>query len=329
MRRAFTLIELLVVIAIIAILAAILFPVFAQAKVAAKKTQCLSNYKQTGTSSMIYITDYDDTFPLTGIFDSTTNTWRGTYGGGPISSAGIPAGWTTTGGRNVNPRLSDDQAYCLNSIQPYMKNTQLYEAPGQQDLATGWAQNPGAPGPAKVNMSPNGYLHAYSQTAIAQVSKLPLFWQAHFRANRIGAGYSAPMMECGTSPVCRWSPNGYPGSNIGTGYTYNWYVPTLTPSILNASVYGKSTLYVASDSSARTYNWGGLPTWPAYAVLNVNVNPFSSSDPTGSDKDSPYWITDCVAPGGTKGGGAIFSAGYMRPDSEYSYTTAQCDHGGG
>lgn len=59
-NKAFTLIELLVVIAIIAILAAILFPVFAQAKAAAKKTSDLSNVKQLGTSANIYATDYDD-----------------------------------------------------------------------------------------------------------------------------------------------------------------------------------------------------------------------------------------------------------------------------
>lgn len=60
MKRAFTLIELLVVIAIIAILAAILFPVFAQAKEAAKKTQCLSNTKQIGLAMMQYFADHDD-----------------------------------------------------------------------------------------------------------------------------------------------------------------------------------------------------------------------------------------------------------------------------
>jgi len=63
MKKAFTLIELLVVITIIAILAAILFPVFARAKAAAKQTVCISNLKQIGTAMTLYMGDNDDIFP--------------------------------------------------------------------------------------------------------------------------------------------------------------------------------------------------------------------------------------------------------------------------
>ena len=73
MKKAFTLIELLVVIAIIAILAAILFPVFAQAKAAAKKTQCLANLKQLGFAFALYQGDYEDAYPSTG----ETGLWQG------------------------------------------------------------------------------------------------------------------------------------------------------------------------------------------------------------------------------------------------------------
>jgi prepilin-type N-terminal cleavage/methylation domain-containing protein len=61
-HSAFTLIELLVVIAIIAILAAILFPVFAQARESARMTSCLSNLKQIGLAMTMYAQDYDERF---------------------------------------------------------------------------------------------------------------------------------------------------------------------------------------------------------------------------------------------------------------------------
>ena len=62
-QKAFTLIELLVVIAIIAILAAILFPVFAQAREKARAVSCLSNLKQIGLACMMYVQDYEETYP--------------------------------------------------------------------------------------------------------------------------------------------------------------------------------------------------------------------------------------------------------------------------
>lgn len=72
-KTAFTLIELLVVIAIIAILAAILFPVFAQAKAAAKKTAALSNVKQNATAVLLYNGDYDGTFAQSAYAIGTPN----------------------------------------------------------------------------------------------------------------------------------------------------------------------------------------------------------------------------------------------------------------
>ena len=70
-RRAFTLIELLVVIAIIAILAAILFPVFAQAREKARQTSCLSNLKQYALANLMYVQDYDETFPFSANMNGT------------------------------------------------------------------------------------------------------------------------------------------------------------------------------------------------------------------------------------------------------------------
>lgn len=74
-RRAFTLIELLVVIAIIAILASILFPVFAKARSQARKTVCLSNLKQLALGTMMYVQDYDETFPFRNSSLGADYTW--------------------------------------------------------------------------------------------------------------------------------------------------------------------------------------------------------------------------------------------------------------
>jgi prepilin-type N-terminal cleavage/methylation domain-containing protein/prepilin-type processing-associated H-X9-DG protein len=77
MKKAFTLIELLVVIAIIAILAAILFPVFAQAREKARQTSCLSNQKQMGIAVMMYAQDYDETMPQAYYYNNDSNATAG------------------------------------------------------------------------------------------------------------------------------------------------------------------------------------------------------------------------------------------------------------
>jgi prepilin-type N-terminal cleavage/methylation domain-containing protein/prepilin-type processing-associated H-X9-DG protein len=106
---AFTLIELLVVIAIIAILAAILFPVFAQARAAARKTSCLSNTKQLALGFLMYAQDYDETFPQ----------WR--WDQNYVAGTGQPG----AGAGSINNGAS----IWWNAIYPYVKNSQIYRCP--------------------------------------------------------------------------------------------------------------------------------------------------------------------------------------------------------
>jgi prepilin-type N-terminal cleavage/methylation domain-containing protein/prepilin-type processing-associated H-X9-DG protein len=115
-KRAFTLIELLVVIAIIAILAAILFPVFAQAKAAAKGASCLSNTKQLGLSWPMYAGDYDDAMCLAGYSDG------GGWSGPPPTFYASWRGYysLTTGKFDGTKGL----------LAPYLKNTQIFTCPG-------------------------------------------------------------------------------------------------------------------------------------------------------------------------------------------------------
>ena len=131
MKKAFTLIELLVVIAIIAILAAILFPVFAQAKQAAKKTQALSNVKQLGLATQMYLGDSDDRY-LPAF--NTTADWA-TYANG----------W--------NPKWAPN-------VQPYVKSIGLYSSPvdstaGKPVTGMEWAGS-------NMSFTPNGFLNGWN-----------------------------------------------------------------------------------------------------------------------------------------------------------------------
>jgi len=114
----FTLIELLVVIAIIAILAAILFPVFARAREQARKTACLSNLKEIGLAALMYAQDYDETFPWLMQNGRTNDPNTGL-------SLGLPTGPPTYGVDLNNKRALFMEA----AFQPYIKNLDLFNCP--------------------------------------------------------------------------------------------------------------------------------------------------------------------------------------------------------
>jgi prepilin-type N-terminal cleavage/methylation domain-containing protein len=117
LRRAFTLIELLVVIAIIGILAAILFPVFAQAKESAKKTACLNNLKQVGYAFEMYMNDYDGRLPDRRDLKQS-----------------LPGGWKPWKGWPTSDPRAGWAAIVFN---PYLKSTEVWTCPSVKGSVIG------------------------------------------------------------------------------------------------------------------------------------------------------------------------------------------------
>jgi len=130
-RKAFTLIELLVVIAIIAILAAILFPVFARARENARRASCQSNLKQIGLGIMQYTQDYDEKLPMV----------RWSYADSVASGTPRHAhmGGYTSGGGNGDPWVTG----WPDLIQPYTKSSQVLYCPSDT-RAKSWASPSGS-----------------------------------------------------------------------------------------------------------------------------------------------------------------------------------------
>lgn len=157
MKRAFTLIELLVVIAIIAILAAILFPVFAQAKAAAKKTVSISNAKQIGLGILMYTADYDDYYPRNDdcVAGSSLNT---TLNLNDFPAGGIGAGCT------ASPFKYRLNAFAWQKwVLPYIKNVDIFNHPMRQKDPTQWNTNGQIVGGFALNTAITGQLDTYNR----------------------------------------------------------------------------------------------------------------------------------------------------------------------
>jgi len=205
-RNGFTLIELLVVIAIIAILAAILFPVFAQARESARQTSCLSNTKQLGLGILQYTQDYDEKFPLWLYTDWATNgknivdrPW------GPWKAANI--GW--------------DKA-----IQPYVKNIQIFRCPSNGDGANPDPAGDDSEATGAVNYAMNARLNSKAQTTPLAGMRFPAVTILLAESSK---GSSTGESSCDTDNEWGWNGghahqlngdgNFGPTGNVDTNYT--------------------------------------------------------------------------------------------------------------
>lgn len=218
-KRGFTLIELLVVIAIIAILAAILFPVFAQAKAAAKKTACLSNNRQLGLGFMLYCSDTDDVYPDRRDLKSS-----------------MPGGyrpWTTW--PPVDPRAGWAQVI----FDPYIKNKPIYNCPA-------------------ILGSPLGQLPAVLQTTPDGVEVRTWFWRFARIDNPVPLAYlwgKSPDQALADLQAANDPTVGFPEGMGDVELAVDPYFPknaaNVAPSVAGLTIHGNGRNRVYFDGHAK------------------------------------------------------------------------------
>ena len=271
MRKAFTLIELLVVIAIIAILAAILFPVFAQAREAAKKTQALSQAKQLGTSTVLYASDNDDVLPMGTVPNSAAGTWRW--------NSVVPTAW------NYNTTVSPDfQMHWANSTQTYTKNWDIHAGPGLPNVRPALIAALTTNGPARpqnMSLNYNGLLHTWPSSAVEAPSRLPLLWHGQGKINFTGMTFSMPALRCnstvaGQNCIFTAGAGPQPGASGTSGDAW-----LFLPENENVTqfMYGRNLVVVATDTSARFINLSGATT--IQGPNSIYRDPFAQYDTRG------------------------------------------------
>ncbi|MEI7577543.1 MAG: prepilin-type N-terminal cleavage/methylation domain-containing protein [Armatimonadota bacterium] len=310
MKRAFTLIELLVVIAIIAILAAILFPVFAQAKAAAKKTSAISNAKNTGTAAHIYAADADDNAVI-------AMAW------GTGASPDVVVCWSGFGANNCN-------APWTAIIQPYMKNTDILQDPQIGTRGRGfagfsqrskdvlmpqfgynhaaWTPFMGPGGKGQNALGPTASWRGQSMTAVDQPASTVMFAASYAmnldmngNPNALAWDSSTPWISTGLidEPLCgRLGANGLgPLCWDGWGASFYWetWAPMQGMNVVKGSRTGGVSMrttgqgiLVFGDSSTKTMPAGRMGQGTNYTP---NMNPYSIQL---TNRESYLWGTQSM-----------------------------------
>ncbi|RYG28250.1 prepilin-type N-terminal cleavage/methylation domain-containing protein [bacterium] len=285
-RRAFTLIELLVVIAIIAILAAILFPVFAQAKEAAKKTAALSNLKQMGTGCAIYTADVDDMSPQ-GVVESTVYTTYTYDGFNPVPVSAYTYGTDAAD----QDRRNAASSFVFNAMLPYIKSIDMYSDSGTSGkiAKAAFGLTPTAnKGAAGANLPTtgtnyfsytyNGLLQGMSSGSFAAPSDLPLFWHGMGKRSVYGHMYASPALYCKNGAPCAYVPPkaGCANTDASTNGQQSFTTTNTTKNGFN--VFSGGVIFAFADSHAKFRKLGlnTLTTTPTTPQTDPRRDPFSA-----------------------------------------------------
>ena len=246
-KRGFTLIELLVVIAIIAILASILFPVFARARENARRASCQSNLKQIGLGVMQYLQDYDEKYPM--------------YRVGASGSAIRPYAWS-------------------DGIQPYVKSLQLLQCPSDSGVVNTTAPASTGFTDYGINLWIGGYTptgtggaavkgSGLSQAALTQPSLTVLIAERPSNtADSYTAGYetysscytSSPTVCQSLSTVPRSSVRHLDGINLAFADGHvKWYKANMAGTATNVSMSGVYALRAPASVSGNSPTFNPMP----------------------------------------------------------------------
>ena len=271
-KKGFTLIELLVVIAIIAILAAILFPVFAQAREKARGISCLSNEKQIGTALMMYTQDYDETFPLQGVLQ-TGNTYHTMWD----YWINVPADWR----KGVAPAtMAGYNTSAYNSMQPYIKNQQVYNCPSSVEWRRpSYAAAYGDPAKAwgKVSLNYNGTLNSYPIAGMVGPADVPVVWEGFGKFSGAGVMLSQPFLMCTQDgQPCVYKPS-YGGcaadGSVNGEFSTMWQTVATTNLVHSGGIN-----MVFGDGHAK---WRRIGANVSPANTNCKTDPFTGYDANG------------------------------------------------
>jgi len=304
MKRAFTLIELLVVIAIIAILAAILFPVFAAAKASAKAAADLSNVKEHAVAINEYTSDFDDNFPLQSGLGNSQWGWN--------QSVLTPWNWAgDTGSGNIQQSIQYSVNAYANSIQPYLRNWDLFAAPGSSRLdgfddAQAYAvfYDNGIPRVKyATTYAYNGELTNFNATGVLNPAVCPIITEVNGFAAAVGIARANPVLECPDPTTgCR-----YVASSAACADTVNGQRTHMIPPFgVNWS--DATSLGVTQYTNKQGQNWAFCDGHAKYRQTGTTILPLQTNaavefykqfnkagvvDPTGlSDNHRTFWMVN-------------------------------------